>query len=63
MGDEKQEGPEAEEARLESDGDAPTPEPLADEAIVDGRLSGLPPAYDDAADDPSAEEAEIQSGE
>jgi segregation and condensation protein B len=57
------ETPETEEARLESDGDAPPPEPLADEIIVDGRLSGLPPVYDDAADDPSAAEGAIQSSE
>jgi segregation and condensation protein B len=51
------------EERLESEGEASAAEPVADELIVDGRLSGLPPAYDDAADDPSAAEAEIQSGE
>jgi hypothetical protein len=33
---------------------------VADEVIVDGRLSGLPPRYDDEEDDPSAQEAEIQ---
>jgi segregation and condensation protein B len=55
--------PETEEARLESDGDAPVAGPLADEIIVDGRLSGLPPVYDDTADDPSAAEATIQSSE
>jgi len=56
-------GPEsakAEEERLESDQEAPAPEPVADEVIVDGRLSGLAPRYDDAEDDPSAAEAEIQ---
>ena len=57
------ETPEEAEARLESDGEAQAPEPLADEAIVDGRLSALPPRSDDAADDPSAEEAEIQGSE
>jgi segregation and condensation protein B len=51
------------EERLESDQDAPRPEPVADEVIVDGRLSGLAPKYDDAEDDPSAVEAEIQRGE
>ncbi len=30
---------------------------------VDGRLSGLPPDYDQPGDDPSADEAAIQSGE
>lgn len=30
---------------------------------VDGRLSGLPPTYDKPGDDPSADEAAIQSGE
>jgi segregation and condensation protein B len=54
---------EAEEARLESDGDAPPAEPLADEIVVDGRLSGLPPVYDADEDDPSAAEAAIQSSE
>ena len=60
------ETPEEVEERLESDGELPPPEPVADEVILDGRLSGLPPRYDDA-DDPSAREAEIeaeiQSGE
>jgi segregation and condensation protein B len=49
--------------RLESDGEAQPPEPLADEVIVDGRLSGLPPVYDDGADDPSAREAGIQESD
>ncbi len=53
----------AEEDRLESDGDATPPEPIADEEIVDGRLSGLPPVYDDGADDPSAREAGIQESD
>jgi segregation and condensation protein B len=52
---------EESEERLESDGEAEAPEPVADEATVDGRLSGLPPRYDE--DDPSADEADIQSGE
>jgi segregation and condensation protein B len=51
---------DSEEERLKSDGEAAPPAPLADEVIVDGRLSGLPPVYDDDADDPSAQEAEIQ---
>jgi segregation and condensation protein B len=54
------EDPETTEERLESDGEAQAAEPVADEVIVDGRLSGLPPVYDDAEDDPSAAEAEIQ---
>jgi segregation and condensation protein B len=41
-------------------GDEP-PHNAADEAIVDGRISGLDPSYDD--DNPSAEEAEIQANE
>jgi segregation and condensation protein B len=57
------ESPKTVEERLESDQEAPAPEPIADEAIVDGRLSGLTPRYDDAEDDPSAAEAEIQGGE
>ena len=63
MEDETPESPKSDEERLESDGEAPEQEPIADEVIVDGRLSGLPPRYDDAEDDPSAEEAEIQRGE
>jgi segregation and condensation protein B len=57
------EGPETTEERLESDGEAQVPEPVADEVIVDGRLSGLPPIYDDGADDPSAREAGIQESD
>ena len=53
-----EETPIQETDRLESDGEQQPPEPLADEVIVDGRLSGLPPVYDDGADDPSAREAE-----
>jgi segregation and condensation protein B len=59
---EKQVPPETAEDRREPEGEESAPEPVADELIVDGRLSGLPPAPDDA-DDPSAAEAEIQSGE
>jgi segregation and condensation protein B len=55
--------PKTAEERLEPEGEASAAEPVADELIVDGRLSGLPPVYDDATDDPSAAEAEIQSGE
>jgi segregation and condensation protein B len=55
--------PKTAEERLESEGEASAAEPVADELIVDGRLSGLPPVYDDATDDPSAAEAEIQSDE
>jgi segregation and condensation protein B len=63
---ESPEAPESTESiedRLESDQEAAAPEPVADETIVDGREAGLPPRYDDAdaADDPSAVEAEIQS--
>jgi segregation and condensation protein B len=54
------ESPETTEERLESDGDVQPLEPVADEVIVDGRLAGLPPVYDDGADNPSAQEAEIQ---
>ena len=57
------ESPETTEERRESDGDVQPLEPVADEVIVDGRLSGLPPKYDDEADDPSAQEAEIQEAE
>jgi len=63
IGDALRETPETTEQWIESEGEESAPEPLADEVIVDGRLSGLPPAYDDAADDPSAEEAEVQDGE
>jgi segregation and condensation protein B len=37
------------------------PQNVADEAIVDGRISGLDPVYD--TDNPSALEAEIQANE
>jgi segregation and condensation protein B len=57
---ESPESTESTEERLESDQEAAAPEPVADEVIVDGREAGLPPRYD-AADDPSAVEAEIQS--
>jgi segregation and condensation protein B len=63
MESEDRESAKETEERLESDGEAEAPEPVADEVMVDGRLSGLPPKYDDAEDDPSAVEAEIQRGE
>jgi hypothetical protein len=56
------ESPKEIEERLESDQEAQSPELVADEVMVDGRISGLPPQYDDAEGDPSAVEAEIQSG-
>ena len=52
------ETPRMTEERLESDGEAQPQEPVADEVMVDGRISALPPRYDEA--DPSAAEAEIQ---
>ena len=54
------ESPKEIEERLESDQEAQSPEPIADEVMVDGRISALPPRYEE--DDPSAEEAEIQRG-
>jgi len=54
------ESPKEIEERLESDQEAQSPEPIADEVMVDGRISALPPRYDE--DDPSAAEAEIQRG-
>jgi segregation and condensation protein B len=62
MEHETPESPKEIEERLESDQEAQSPEPVADEAIVDGRISGLAPRFDEAEDDPSAVEAEIQSG-
>jgi len=53
------ESPLATEERLESDQEASAPEPIADEVIVDGRLSGLPP-HRNPLEDPDAAEAEIQ---
>ena len=62
-----------ERGELETDGEAYAPHveettpaddvAAEDRASIDGRLSSLPPRYDDAEDDPSAAEAEIQSGE
>ncbi|HUD21965.1 MAG TPA: SMC-Scp complex subunit ScpB [Acidobacteriaceae bacterium] len=57
------EPPESAEDRLESEGEASAPKPVVDEVIVDGRLSALPPKYDDTTEDPSAAEAEVQSDE
>jgi segregation and condensation protein B len=62
MESETPESPRAVEERLESDGEEQAPEPVADEVIVDGRIAGLEPREDDA-DNPSAEEAVIQSSE
>jgi len=62
MGEPPREQREPAEDRREPEGEASTPEPVTDRVVVDGRLSGLPPAPDDA-DDPSAAEAESQSGE
>jgi segregation and condensation protein B len=56
------EKPQAEEDRLESDGVEESPASVADELIVDGRESGLPPASNEA-DNPSAEEAAIQESD
>jgi segregation and condensation protein B len=51
----------------QADGDsAPAdnvPDDTGDKASVDGRLSSLPPNYDDDADDPSAQEGKIQAEE
>jgi segregation and condensation protein B len=57
---ENTETPETTKERMESEGEASATDPVADEAIVDGSFSGLPPAYAAAPDDPSAAEAEIQ---
>jgi segregation and condensation protein B len=60
---EQEEIPMGEEAdRLASDGEEEASDLVADEVIVDGRISGLPPVYDEAADDPSAREAEEMKG-
>jgi segregation and condensation protein B len=60
---------EKDQSEPQADGDSnELGETVADEAIVDGRLSGLPPNYDtgqvdsDAADSPALD-AEIQSGQ
>jgi segregation and condensation protein B len=57
--------PEGETHGAQADGDSTLSEETganADSASVDGRLSGLPPVYDDADDDPSAREAEEMQG-
>lgn len=57
---------EKDQSEPQADGDSGGPaETVADEAIVDGRLSGLPPNYDtdaqvDGADSPAVD-AEVQS--
>jgi segregation and condensation protein B len=57
---------EKDETEPQADGDGSSvAETVADEAIVDGRISGLPPNYDtdnagDGADSPALD-AEIQS--
>jgi len=49
----------------QADGDSAPADDVSDEtgdkASVDGRISSLPPNYNDADDDPSAQEAEIQN--
>jgi segregation and condensation protein B len=60
MGEES--GPREEADRLASDGEEQASDLVADEVIVDGRISGLPPRYDEAEDDPSAREAEEMQG-
>jgi segregation and condensation protein B len=57
--------PEREEHAPQADGDSAPADNIApeDKAGIDGRLSSLPPDYDDEADDPSAQEAEIQKDE
>jgi segregation and condensation protein B len=51
----------------QADGDSAPADNVSDEtgdkASVDGRISSLPPNYDNADDDPSAREAEIQRSE
>ena len=60
MGDDPRDGEQVD--RLRSDGEEQASDLVADEVIVDGRISGLPPRYDDAADDPSAREAQEMQG-
>jgi segregation and condensation protein B len=60
MGDES--GLREESDRRASDGEEQTSDLVADEVIVDGRISGLPPVYDEDADDPSAREADEMQG-
>lgn len=64
--------PMAEQHEPQADGNSEDPDPraeegpaesVADDAMIDGRISGLPPSYeDDVSDDPSAIEGEIQAG-
>jgi len=60
---------EIEASEPQADGDDRSLEPddsnRTDDELpaIDGRLSGLPPSYDRPGDDPSADEAAIQSGE
>jgi segregation and condensation protein B len=58
---------ERESHEPQADGDSAPASNVSDEtgdkASVDGRISSLPPNYDDEADDPSAQEAEIQANE
>jgi segregation and condensation protein B len=57
--------PERDAYSPQADGDSAPADDVSDEtgdkASVDGRISSLPPQYDDAEDDPSAADAEIQS--
>jgi segregation and condensation protein B len=59
--------PERDAHSPQADGDSAPADNVSDQtgdkASVDGRISSLPPKYDDAEDDPSEKEAEIQSGE
>jgi segregation and condensation protein B len=58
---------ERDQTEPQADGDSSSPaETVADEAIVDGRMSGLPPDYDDAGTeggDSPALDAEVQRDE
>jgi segregation and condensation protein B len=58
---------EREKGQTEPQADGDSGETVADEAIVDGRISGLPPNYDTdqlvEGEDSSALDAEIQSGQ
>ena len=50
----------------EQDGEAAADnvsEQTGDKASVDGRISSLPPNYEQDGDDPSADEARIQQGQ
>jgi segregation and condensation protein B len=58
---------EREKGQTEPQADGDSGETVADEAIVDGRISGLPPNYDTdqlvEGEDSPALDAEIQSGQ